>query len=182
MGETAMSGMSGAPSGALVIGARVPDTLWQMAGWAAFESRAAAALHELGLPGIGGYREAQRAGAVTSWRIAPDRLLIEGAGDLGRFHSDALAVLDITHGRAVITLTGPPARDLLAQLTAVDVSAAALTPGGFRQLGIHGIGVLLACTGPDAYELFVPSTWAASIRDLIAENAKPYGVPSGAPV
>ncbi|MCR9085889.1 MAG: hypothetical protein NXH97_03995 [Rhodobacteraceae bacterium] len=160
----------------LVIGTRELDALWQMAGWDDFETRAGAALRELGLPGVGSYRAAQSAGSVTSWRIAPDRLLVEGAGDLGRFHSGEFVLLDLSHARSVITLSGPPARDVLSLLTAVDVSAAAFLPGQFLQVGIHGIGVLLACLGPEDFELFVPTTWAASIQELILDNAKPYGV------
>jgi sarcosine oxidase gamma subunit len=38
---------------------------------------------------------------------------------------------------------------------------------------MHGIAVLIDRTGAEAYDVLVPGTWAASLWDLLAINARP---------
>ncbi len=160
----------------IVLGTRAIRSLWQIAGWADFETAAADLLGVLGLNGLGDYRTARVAGAVTAWRIAPDKVLIEGCGDLTGYGSADLAVLDLSHARTLIDLGGPAARDLLTQIVTVDVRAATFKPGAFLQTGIHGVGVLIHCIGSDDFEIYVPSTWAESLWEVFCENALPHGL------
>lgn len=169
-------GRHGNPSGDPVrIGTRNLRSLWQLAGWDNFAAASEAALDFVGLSGLGDYRTARQSGDVTCWRIAPDRLLLEGAGDLTGFASADLAVLDLSHARTVITLEGPQARLLLSHLCAVDVDADAFAPGQFMQTGMEQFAVLLQCVTDTSFEITVPVTWAETLWDAICHNAEPFG-------
>lgn len=166
----------------VTLGNRTVGSLWQIAGWAAFEAAATPVAQHFGLTGIGGYRAAQQSDSATSWRIAPDRLLLEGTGDLTGFGSDALVTLDLSHAKTVITLSGPAARDLLAQVVAIDTAEGVFSPGEFVQTGIHHVAVLIHCTGGDAFDILVPVTWAETVWEVLLTNARPHGVAiEGAP-
>lgn len=172
-----ISGQHGAAGKAgVVLGTRGLNGLWQIAGWDEFEKTADPTLRSLGLEGLGTYRQSQTAGDVTSFRTAPDRLLLEGCGDLTAHGSAELMVLDLGHARTVITLEGPAARDLLSQVIAIDFTAGAFDAGEFLQTGIHHVGVLIHCTGSNRFEILVPCTWAETIWEVLFENAVPHGL------
>lgn len=168
-------GRFGAPaSSAVNIATRHPVSLWHASGWGNLAA-AAPLLSDLGLEAPADYRTAMRAGGMTLRKIAPDRMLIEGCGDLSFNASDELVLLDLSHARTVITLSGTSARTVLALFCSVDVGERAFRPGEFIQTGIHHVGVLIQCIGPDDFEIFVPVTWAASLWETITTNAEPFG-------
>jgi sarcosine oxidase subunit gamma len=129
----------------------------------------------MGLSTLGDFRHAQRTETGSVWRIAPDRLLIEGGEDLSALKSADLAVLDLSHARVVLRASGPQSRTLLSQLFAIDTSANAFRPSEFVQTGIHGVGVLVYCTGENDFDIIAPTTWANSLWDFISETATPLG-------
>ncbi len=172
-----VGGRHGAAGNAgVTLGTFTIDSLWQIAGWDGFENAAASALMSLGLGGLGNYRQSQSAGTVTSFRIAPDKLLLKGCGDLSARTTPDLMVLDLSHSRTAIALEGPTARDLLAQVIPVDTSAHAFGLGEFLQTGIHQVGVLIHCTGDNSFEILVPCTWAVSVWEVLVENAYSHGL------
>lgn len=159
----------------IVFGRRRLRSLWQIAGWDDFDTTSTALLRKLGLPGPGNFRQSQQNGETTSWRIAPDKLLLEGPATLPVTQKQDLVMLDLSHARIAITLYGPAARDLLMQVIAVDMEAGAFTPGEFLQTGIHHVGVLVHCLESERFEVIVPVTWAETIWELLCDNAAPYG-------
>ena len=160
----------------ITLGERPVRDLWQIAGWGDFEAAAIEVLSDLGLDGLGSYFLASKAKGRTAWRIAPDKILIENAGDLSGHMSADLATLDLSHARTAILLSGTQARDVLSQLIAIDVTEAAFSEGRFLQTGIHHVGVLIQCMEQNAFEIYVPVTWAETVWEVICENAKPFGV------
>ncbi|MBE1285046.1 MAG: hypothetical protein GJ676_17165 [Rhodobacteraceae bacterium] len=160
----------------VTLGTRRVSSLWQIAGWGDFEAVAKPVLTSLGLSGLGCFRHAQQLGAVTVWRIAPDKILLEGVRDLAAAASEELMVLDLGHTRTAITVEGSASRDLLAQVIAIDTAPAAFGPGEFLQTGIHHVGVLIHCTGPDRFDILVPCTWAETIWEVLFDNALPHGL------
>jgi len=161
-------------------------TLFQIAGWPeSFAAKAGAVLRDLGFAGIGDYGTAQRVPGALAFRIAPERVLVRLA-DPGAWHAVAAAAdaaetptLDLGHSRSVIRVAGPAAADLLARLVPIDLHAGVFPRDCFAQTGLHGVAVLLhrGDDGPvsPAYDLYVPYTWAASIWELVAECAAPFG-------
>ena len=169
-GHFGASGVAG-----VVLGERPVAILQQVAGWQGFEDVAAPMLADLGLTGLGGYRSAQVVKGCTAWRTAPDKVLIEGAKDLSPYANDELVTLDLSHARTAITLRGANARDVLAQVIAIDTSPQAFTVGDFLQTGIHHVGVLIHCTAADSFEILTPVTWAETLWEVLEHNAAPFG-------
>lgn len=159
----------------VTLGERPVTDLWQIAGWANFAVAATPMLEALGLEGLGDYRSSRRAGSAICYRIAPDKLLIEGAADVGAFVSEEIVTLDLGHARTAITLEGADAREVLAQAIAIDVSPEIFTENQFLQTGIHHVPVLIHCLGAERFEVLVPVTWAETIWEILCLNASSHG-------
>lgn len=166
---------------AVAMSTRAVRDLWQVAGWGDFNDQLGQILPHLPLEGFGDFLTAGRgqSGECMAWRIAPDKVLLENAGSLTRFQSDDVMVPDLSHARVAMTLSGARARDVLTQVIAIDTAPDAFTEGRFVQTGIHQVGVLIQCVGADAFDIYVPVTWAASVWEVLAINARSYGEPSG---
>ncbi|MFY9240485.1 MAG: sarcosine oxidase subunit gamma family protein [Roseovarius sp.] len=160
----------------VTLGTRPIMDLWQIANWDLLASSASPALNALGLDGPGDYRCAQQAGPVTSWRIAPDKILLEGAGDMTAHASVDLMVLDLSHAKVAVTLQGARARDVLSQLIAIDTAPGAFKRGDFVQTGIHHVGVLIHCTGDDTFSILIPASWSETVWEVLFDNALPHGL------
>lgn len=149
-------------------------TLIQIAGWPGdFEDSAGKILKALGFDGVGGYGVAQSAGDARAFRIAPERVLIRlpdrAAWEKAAENIDAAVtpVVDLSHARTVIGIDGAAAADLIARFLPIDLHDSVFGPGRFALSGLHAIPVMLhrradGGAGP-AYELYVPTTWAASV-------------------
>ncbi|MGH1467066.1 MAG: sarcosine oxidase subunit gamma [Cognatishimia sp.] len=158
----------------LCLSERPISSLWQIAGWADFDAAAKSVLTKLGVQS-GDYRHKGAQGDVSCYRVAPDRILIEGCQNLDEFAAENLVVLDLSHARTVICISGAQARTALAKLCAVDTSAEAFQPGQFIQTGMHHIAVLMQCLSDEEFEIQLPGTWAVSLWEAICFNAEPFG-------
>jgi len=134
----------------------------------------------LDLPGMGVSASAR---GVTAHGTAPEQWLAvapaAGAGSLaGRLDRklDALAmVTDQSHGRTVMGLSGPRARDVLAKGTAVDLRPGSFAPGMCASTQIGHVGVMIACTGDDSFELSVFRSFAEGFWLGLSELALEWG-------
>jgi heterotetrameric sarcosine oxidase gamma subunit len=86
------------------------------------------------------------------------------------------AVTMLSAARVRVRIEGSAARDLLAKGIAVDLHPAVFAVGRSAQTGLHHCGIFLERVAADAYELFVPRTFAASIWEWLMDAALPYGV------
>ncbi|NKE45462.1 sarcosine oxidase subunit alpha family protein [Roseomonas frigidaquae] len=91
-----------------------------------------------------------------------------------------VSILSVTDAWAQIALAGPRARDVLAQVTAQDVSNAALPHMACTEAvfagGLRGRLYRLSFSGELAFELGVPPDDAEALADrLRAAGAEPYG-------
>lgn len=88
---------------------------------------------------------------------------------------------DVSEATAAVALQGPTSRDILKQLAGVDVDRLNF----FRVLSVNvqGISAILSRTGYTGdlgYELWIPSSFAERLWDLLMEAGKPYGItPAG---
>lgn len=158
-------------SQSITLETRPMNGLTQFAGWDDFDIALKPILARVGLTDGGSFKTAQATNGVTVWRIAPDKIWIEGGADLAIYHSDAVVTLDLGHARTVITLSGKGARDLLACVISIDINQAVFQTGDFLQTGIHGVGVLIQCTHNNRFDILVPSTWARTVWDLLADTS-----------
>ena len=156
--------------------------LVQLAGWGNdFAKHVQPALAALGLAGLGDFDTAQSSGNVTSFRIAPHRLLVHATDTslLNRAQAaligNEVAQLDLSHARAIVRIEGNSVEDLFARLGTVDFRAPHFAPGRFAQTGIHHTGVLIHRLSPTRFEIYVPSSFAVSMWEYICVCAMPFG-------
>jgi len=157
---SAATGHFGAPGSGVTLTALPEDRLWQA----------------LGRPGTD---PAPLAAYGALRPIGPGQWLIAGAGSGTLAEAQAalapgFALSDQTHGRVRMALSGPRAGDLLAKGTAVNV--AALPEGGAAQTLFGHIGITLARTGPEAFELAVLRGFALSLWDELILLGREYGI------
>ncbi|WP_181705798.1 GcvT family protein [Chthonobacter rhizosphaerae] len=98
--------------------------------------------------------------------------------------SGADAVLeDVTEAFGTLSLMGPRARDILAALTAADVSDAAFPFGAARVIDVAGVPVLalrVTYVGELGWELHVPIASLGAVYDALQEAGAPHGLkPAG---
>ncbi len=114
--------------------------------------------------------------APTRWLVvAPDRgpgvlekALREACGDSG-------AVIDVSHGRTVIRISGPNARNVLMKGAPLDFHKSVFTPGKTAQSAISQCGVVLVCVAEDAFDLYVFRGFGQHMWEWICDAAREYG-------
>ncbi len=90
-----------------------------------------------------------------------------------------VAVLNRTTEMAAMNLAGPRARDVLARLTALDVSPAAFPYMGFREAEVAGVPCRLlriGFVGEVGYEIHAPAPHAASLWEALHDAGKESGL------
>jgi sarcosine oxidase subunit gamma len=101
----------------------------------------------------------------------------EGAlfAELKEHLSGIASVSEQSHGRVVIAVSGPRARDLLAKGTPVDLHPRAFGPGRCAATQIAHVGVHLAQVGPDEFEVSLFRGFAESVWEWLTEMAEEHG-------
>jgi methylglutamate dehydrogenase subunit D len=92
----------------------------------------------------------------------------------GRFEGLA-SCSDQSHGRVTISIAGPKARAVLAKGTPVDLDPRAFGPGRAGVTQMAHVGVHLAQTGADAFELSVFRGFSESFWEWLTEQAEEFG-------
>ncbi len=157
---------------------RPVGALWQVAAWPDRLGAVAAALAE-----AAGVAEAPGPGRSAAGppacliRTEPLKWWLLGAAGLAApaIPVEDGTVLDLSHARARIALEGPAAPDLLARLVAVDLRPARFPEGAVAATGVHGVGLLIARVG-EAYELFVPRSYARDTLERLTEAGAQFGL------
>src|SRR3954454_16955343 len=92
-------------------------------------------------------------------------------------------ITDLTSAYATLGLWGPRTRDILAALTAADISHEGFPFASCRTIEIDSLRVLasrISYVGELGWELYVPIEQGAKLWDLVWEAGQPYGVaPAG---
>lgn len=124
------------------------------------------------------------AGSVLVLWAGPELWMVAGAEegrrvDLAPF-AGALAphaaVVDQDHGRAIVQLSGPRARDVLARLCAVDVHPRSFGPGRVAATRMAHVGALLAqIDDAPTFDIHVMRSFAVSFFEELAAAAAPFG-------
>lgn len=130
------------------------------------------------LPGMG---QTTSARGLMMVGVQPDSWLAVQAGGsnlatrLEAKISKLAMVTSQSHGRTLMRIAGPRARDVLAKGTAVDLHPAIFKPGMAAATQIGHVGVTIVCTGADSFELITLSTFAAGFWDGICELSLEWG-------
>jgi sarcosine oxidase subunit gamma len=116
-------------------------------------------------------------------RSGPEEFLL-----LGDDHSDRTTLLratvvadigsvtDLTHARCRIHIEGPQCRTVLNKLFALDLRESAFAIGDIAMTGTHHVPSTLHRLGPDAFDLYVFSTYAYDQLAAVLDAAQEYGV------
>ena len=128
---------------------------------------------------------------LTVMRLGPDRFRVVTGGATGMSDASWIArhlpagafLADLTSAWTTIGLWGPRARDVLASVTADDVSHRGFAFGTCREIEIGGIVVLasrISYVGELGWELHVPIEQGARLWDTLWAAGPPHGlVPVG---
>jgi 4-methylaminobutanoate oxidase (formaldehyde-forming) len=88
-------------------------------------------------------------------------------------------LVDVTSARAVLSLMGPKAREVLAAVTDADVSNTAFPFGTVREIAIAGASVRalrITYVGELGWELHIPAESAGAVYDRLMEAGRPLGL------
>jgi heterotetrameric sarcosine oxidase gamma subunit len=129
--------------------------------------------------------EVTESGLHRLYRIAADQYwVVSPEGRAGRALEQAMppdsgTVTVLSGARVCLRLDGEAARHVLAHHVALDLDLQEFPSGRFAQTGLDHAGVLLDRRGPECFELYLLSTFAASAWDLLVDAALPYGYSVG---
>jgi sarcosine oxidase subunit gamma len=96
-------------------------------------------------------------------------------------------VVDVSHGRAVLRLTGAPVRALLSEFCAIDLHERGFPAGRCTQTLFGKMTVLLHAladdqAGGDGFEVYVSRSYADALAEAIRDAAREFGCHVGNPV
>lgn len=95
--------------------------------------------------------------------------------DLPNISEDDGSVLDITHSRTWIRVTGDQAVGFLNHFLPLDLRDGAFPVGCLASSAIHHVGVSL-WHSEEGYNLFIPRGFVVSIWEILCDTAQQYGL------
>ncbi len=113
------------------------------------------------------------AGAERLWFTADDPNLMSRFE--GKFMDDDAVFLDVSDSRTILRIGGLRARDVLAKGVAVDVHTSVFPVQAIAHTMVEHAGVLLHRVGPEAFELYVPRSYAVNLWHWLTESTAEFG-------
>ena len=121
---------------------------------------------ELGVePAIG---KVEKSEGRTFIRVAPRQIWVLGK----EIETRQCHATPLSSGRSRFALEGEKARALLAACAPVDFSRAAFGTGAYVMTGIHHTPVLVHCTGPESFHIYVMRSFALSVWESLVDAAQ----------
>ena len=107
----------------------------------------------------------------------PDQYFVEGVAtsDLKYKLGVNASVIDQSHGRVAMCVSGPRCRDVLARGTPVDLHHEHFLVGQSAMTQIAHIGVQLTRTGEDEFMISVFRSFSESLWEWLAHSAAQFG-------
>lgn len=103
--------------------------------------------------------------------------------ELARALAPHAGVTDVSHGRAIVRVTGAPTRLLLAKFCPIDLSPQAFPAGHCAQTLFGKINVLLhALADGPAIDVYIGRSYADAFADALLAGAHEFGVIVGSPI
>lgn len=149
--------------------------LWQLAVWPeSIERTASSVAGTLGIKSMPGFCASVTSGAVAMLRIEPCKFWVFGAG-LSEIDAADGVVLDLSHSRTHIRISGREATTVLNSYLPLDLREQSFPVGAVASTAFHHVGVTLWRT-EQGYELLAPRGFAVSLWELLAEASQQYGL------
>ena len=112
----------------------------------------------------------------TLLRVEPLKWLLVSEDEIAAPTIDPTdgAVLELSHARTVIHVSGPKSLDLMARMVSLDLRPAAFPEGSVANTGLHHVGVtILACDG--GFDILVLRSFGLAVWEILAESAAQFG-------
>ncbi len=129
-----------------------------------------------------GHSASGRGGVTVHWCGADQYYAVADGLAEGALFDEATArfaglasVSEQSHGRVILSLTGPAARHVLSKGTPVDLHPSVFTAGRCAVTQMAHVGAHVACTGSDAYEVSVFRGFAENFWEWLTEMALEFG-------
>jgi heterotetrameric sarcosine oxidase gamma subunit len=149
--------------------------LYQVAAWAnSINAVGAKVANTVGCERAPGPCKAASVGEVAALRIEPLKWWLYGV-EAPEVDAEQGAILDISHSRTQIRVSGPEATSLLNRHLPLDLRGQSFPVGSVASTMIHHVGVTL-WRSDNGYELFIPRGFALSLWEGIVDSATQFGV------
>ncbi len=171
LAQVALQGRFGASRGApgIVLSIRHPVSIVM-----AIARRGQAEALSTALAGLSGVT-VQWAGADQYYVLAESRGEGELYGELKHKLGGIAALSDQSHGRVIISVSGPKSRSVLAKGTPVDLHRHEFPVGRSAITQMAHVGVHLTRVGEDTFELSVFRGFAESFWDWLTTQSEEFG-------
>ncbi len=114
-----------------------------------------------------------RTGPEQYWLRAPDERTVAALSSA--LDPRAGAVTPLSSSRALVSIEGAAARDVLAKGLAIDLDPAVFRVGQFAQTGLHHVGILVERRTEQGFDLYFPRTFAVTLLEWLTDAALPFG-------
>lgn len=129
-----------------------------------------------------GHSASGRGGITVHWCGAEQYFVVADNVPESALHDDLVkrlaglaSISEQSHGRVVISMSGPMARHVLAKGTPVDLHPRAFGPGRCAMTQMAHVGVHLAQVGPENFELSLFRGFAENFWEWLTEMALEFG-------
>lgn len=113
-------------------------------------------------------------GVAVQW-AGPDQYFVLAEGAFMPELDGIASVSDQSHGRVVIRISGPKARQVLAKGTPVDLHPSEFPVGKSALTQMAHVGVHLTRVGADSYDLSVFRGFSESFWEWLSEQSEEFG-------
>jgi heterotetrameric sarcosine oxidase gamma subunit len=162
--------------------------IWQIAAWRAsgLPALRASLAERLGgaVPDQPNHTTAN--GDLTVFWIAPRRFQVVSdrteslCSPLSVATEGLAALVDLSHARTVVRLSGAPVRTVLAKLARLDWHPATFPPGHFAQTSLgHHVSVSIHAVDETTFDLHLPRSYARSAVETLIDAAAEFGLEIG---
>ena len=152
-------------------------SLWLIAAWPdRLAETGAAAAKATGVDAAPGPGASATGKGGTLLRAEPLKWLLVSEDEIARPALDAAdgTVLELSHARTAIHVSGPKALDLMARMVPLDLRPAAFPEGSVANTGLHHVGVtILARDG--GFDILVLRSFGLTVWETLVESAAQFG-------
>ena len=112
----------------------------------------------------------------TLLRAEPLKWLLAGEDEIARPALEAAdgTVLDLSHARTVIHVSGAAALDLMARMVPLDLRPAAFPEGSVANTGLHHVGVTIAVRD-GGFDIYVLRSFGLAVWEILVLSAAQFG-------
>jgi sarcosine oxidase subunit gamma len=114
------------------------------------------------------------------WLVVSEALPAESlARDLAALDAERVSFVEQSDGKAVLRISGPSVRRILAKCVAVDLHPSQFAEGRSANMLCCHVGANVARTGPDTFEIAVMRSYAGTVFEELMEMGREFALTAG---